>query len=64
VSDEDMTNPHVISPDGGKEGFPVAQEDGEKYFFVPKISANHCADSPCTQVCPWARPSRARTASH
>ncbi len=51
VSDEDMTNPHVISPDGGKEGFPVAEEDGEKYFFVPKM-CNHCADSPCTQVCP------------
>ena len=51
VSDEDMTNPEVISPDGGKEGFPVAEEDDEKYFFVPKM-CNHCADSPCTQVCP------------
>ena len=51
VSDENMTNPEVISPDGGKEGFPVAKEDAEKYFFVPKM-CNHCADSPCTQVCP------------
>ena len=25
VTDENMTNPEVISPDGGKEGFPVAQ---------------------------------------
>ena len=51
VTDTEMTNPEVISPDGGKEGFPVAQEDAGKYFFVPKM-CNHCADSPCTQVCP------------
>ena len=51
VDDENMTNPEVISPDGGKEGFPVAKEDAGKYFFVPKM-CNHCADSPCTQVCP------------
>ncbi len=50
-TDENMTNPEVISPDGGKEGFPVAKEDAGKYFFVPKM-CNHCADSPCTQVCP------------
>ena len=46
-----LTSPEVISPDGGKEGFPVATEDAGKYFFVPKM-CNHCADSPCTQVCP------------
>ena len=47
-----MTNPQVISPDGGKEGFPVVEkEDAGKYFFVPKM-CNQCADSPCTQVCP------------
>ena len=51
VSDENMSNPQVISPDGGKEGFPAAKEEGGKYFFVPKM-CNHCADSPCTQVCP------------
>ena len=52
VSDENMTNPEVISPDGGKEGFPVARRRMQgKYFFVPKM-CNHCADSPCTQVCP------------
>ena len=51
VSDENMTEPEVISPDGGKEGFPVATADAAKYFFVPKM-CNHCADSPCTQVCP------------
>lgn len=51
VSDENMTNPEVISPHGGMEGFPVAKEDAEKYFFVPKM-CNHCEDSPCTQVCP------------
>jgi len=46
-----MTNPEVISPDGGKEGFPSTADDSGKYFFVPKM-CNHCADSPCTQVCP------------
>jgi len=52
VTDWDMVNPEVISPDGGKEGFPAAQvDDNGKYFFVPKL-CNHCADSPCTQVCP------------
>ena len=51
VSDEDMTQPEVISPHGGENGFPVAAEDDKKYFFVPKM-CNHCADSPCTQVCP------------
>ena len=52
VSDENMTNPEVISPDGGKEGFPSrAKRMLRKYFFVPKM-CNHCADSPCTQVCP------------
>jgi Fe-S-cluster-containing dehydrogenase component len=52
VTDWDLTNPEGISPDGGKEGFSVAkEEDNGKYFFVPKM-CNHCADSPCTQVCP------------
>ena len=39
------------SPDGGKNGFPPALVSGGKNFFVPKM-CNHCADSPCTQVCP------------
>jgi Fe-S-cluster-containing dehydrogenase component len=46
-----MTDPQVTSPDGGKEGFPVATDASGKYFFVPKM-CNQCADSPCTQVCP------------
>ncbi len=37
---------------GARNGFPVVkEEDAGKYFFVPKL-CNHCADSPCTQVCP------------
>jgi len=46
-----LTDPQVISPDGGKEGFPVDTDTSGKYFFVPKM-CNACADSPCTQVCP------------
>ncbi len=47
---EEAENPVVDSPDGAKEGFPEIQREG-KSFFVPKL-CNHCADSPCTQVCP------------
>jgi Fe-S-cluster-containing dehydrogenase component len=43
----------VDSPNGGYDGFPELYQagDGSKQFFVPKM-CNHCADSPCTQVCP------------
>ncbi len=51
VDDENMTEPQVISPNGGFDGFPAATEDTGKYFYVPKL-CNQCADSPCTQVCP------------
>jgi ferredoxin len=54
VTDTEMTTPEVISPDGGKEGFPVAQEDAGKYFFVPKM-CNHCADSPVHAGVPGGR---------
>jgi tetrathionate reductase subunit B len=50
VDDFDMENPIVDSPNGGFDGFPQT-EDAGKYFYVPKM-CNHCADSPCTQVCP------------
>ncbi|HXP87458.1 MAG TPA: 4Fe-4S dicluster domain-containing protein [Bryobacteraceae bacterium] len=51
VDDWHIENPKVESPDGGKHGFPVVAENAGKDFFVPKM-CNHCADSPCTQVCP------------
>ena len=43
----------VSSPNGGIDGFkqPVPDKDIYKTFFVPKM-CNHCAKSPCTQVCP------------
>ena len=45
--------PDVDSPNGGYDGFadlgPAAA--GVKTFFVPKL-CNHCAQSPCVQVCP------------
>ena len=46
-------HPEVDSPNGGYDGFPerYLPGDGAKSFFVPKL-CNHCAHSPCTQVCP------------
>jgi len=43
----------VESPNGGIDGFTQSVPDGEilKTFFVPKM-CNHCAKSPCVQVCP------------
>jgi len=43
----------VESPNGGIDGFKQSVPDEEIYktFFVPKM-CNHCAKSPCTQVCP------------
>jgi Fe-S-cluster-containing dehydrogenase component len=50
---ESEPRPQVDSPDGGYDGFPdlPAAGDGWKTFFVPKM-CNHCAHSPCVQVCP------------
>jgi tetrathionate reductase subunit B len=43
----------IVSPNGGINGFVqrVPDEDIFKSFFVPKM-CNHCAKSPCEQVCP------------
>jgi tetrathionate reductase subunit B len=43
----------VESPNGGIDGFNQSVPDKEifKSFFVPKM-CNHCAKSPCVQVCP------------
>ena len=53
VSSDDLDHPQVDSPNGGYDGFPARETPGGnvKTFFVPKL-CNHCADSPCTQVCP------------
>jgi Fe-S-cluster-containing dehydrogenase component len=51
VDEADPEHPHVTSPKGAKEGFPPGAETNKKAFFVPKL-CNHCADSPCVQVCP------------
>lgn len=45
---------NVTSPNGAIDGFKendYPEEDIFKTFFVPKM-CNHCAKSPCTQVCP------------
>jgi tetrathionate reductase subunit B len=43
----------ISSPNGGIDGFTQTVPDEEifKSFFVPKM-CNHCAKSPCEQVCP------------
>lgn len=43
----------VESPNGGIDGFTQSIPDEEIFqtFFVPKM-CNHCAKSPCVQVCP------------
>jgi len=43
--------PHVESPNGAIDGFPPLTRTDLKSFYVPKL-CNHCADSPCVQVCP------------
>ncbi len=51
VEPGDYEHPKVESPDGGKQGFPPSTAHNKKVFYVPKL-CNHCADSPCVQVCP------------
>ncbi len=53
VHPDDPGHPEVDSPNGGYGGFPEKYKagDGSKNFFVPKM-CNHCAHSPCVQVCP------------
>jgi len=53
VPEGDIEHPVVDSPNGGYDGFTEKYRpgDGSKNFFVPKM-CNHCAHSPCVQVCP------------
>ena len=48
---EEGKQPRVESPNGAMDGFPPSTRTDVKSFFVPKL-CNHCADSPCVQVCP------------
>ena len=52
IDPNDPEHPIVDSPNGGIAGFDERYPDGSgKTFFVPKL-CNHCAHSPCVQVCP------------
>ena len=46
-------HPEVDSPNGGYDGFPERDQPDDRFkdFYVPKL-CNHCAHSPCVQVCP------------
>ncbi len=53
IDSDDPDPPRVDSPNGGYDGFEelTGLPENIKTFFVPKL-CNHCADSPCVQVCP------------
>ncbi len=47
----DLEHPKVDSPSGAIHGFPPEPRREGKNYYVPKL-CNHCAHSPCVQVCP------------
>ena len=53
VDPADLDHPQVDSRNGGYDGFHEREvlDTRLKMFFVPKL-CNHCAHSPCVQVCP------------
>ena len=53
VPESDADRPLVDSPNGGYDGFPERDQPDDRFkdFYVPKL-CNHCAHSPCVQVCP------------
>ena len=54
VTDYDIENPHVDSPDGGKKGFPPAKEGAGRTFSCPS-SATIVRIHPAPRFARWAR---------
>ena len=61
VTDYDIENPHVDSPDGGKEGFPPPRTRAERIFLCPS-SATIVRIHPVPKFARWARRLSARMA--
>ena len=53
VDPADFEHPKVEAPNGGFDGYHEREvrDPRLKMFYVPKL-CNHCAHSPCVQVCP------------
>ena len=52
ITTNPLVDPEVISPDGGKEGFPAATDEEPDKYFLRAQDVQPLRGFPCTQVCP------------